>query len=126
MLVPSMKLEYDVIGPSPHPESIETIFIDDQSFSQSCDLTPPQSPLTSSVSKLDRTHRKTEKERQLAKGRGGRSVGASQIIRQRESWVLYNSLIISAPSPSLLVNHRASVCKIQREKAKKEQRRCML
>ncbi len=50
-------------------------------------LFPHPSPLPSENS--PETHRKTEKERQLTVGGGGG--GRSQITRQRESLVLYNS-----------------------------------
>ncbi len=42
------------------------------------------------------THRKTEKERQLADGKGGRRWGRSKIIRRRESLFLFILYVISA------------------------------
>ncbi len=66
-------------------------FIEGQAFSLSYDLVPPPPP----PSKLDRRHIwKTEKERQLADGRGARGRkgwGRCQIIRRRESLVLFKS-----------------------------------
>ncbi len=45
-------------------------FIEDRAFSRSYDLAPRPPPPSSPVSKIDRRHRKTEKERQLAAGPG--------------------------------------------------------
>jgi hypothetical protein len=63
------------------PESIKR-FIEDQAFSPSCDLAPlpPPLPLSHQQARLAK-HMKTEKERQLADGRGGER---SQIIQQRK------------------------------------------
>ncbi len=54
---------------------------------RSYDLAPTPPP-TPSLLPHPGTHRKTEKERQVAEGRGGKN----QIIRRRESLVLYGIL----------------------------------
>ncbi len=73
-------------------ESIEW-FIEGQAFSLSYDFAPRPPPAPSPVSKLDpATHRKTEKERQLAdrrEGEGGRA--RSRIIWTQKSLVLFKS-----------------------------------
>ncbi len=84
----------DILNGQPHTESIEW-FIENHASSPPYDLAPPWPLPPSPVSKLDRLHtgdRKTEKERQLADGRGcGGSVrGRSQIRRQRQSLVFCN------------------------------------
>ncbi len=63
---------------------------EEQAFFPSYDLAPPPS-LPSVLYSSTGTHRKTEKERQLADGRGGRGGGRSQIIWRRESLVLYTT-----------------------------------
>jgi hypothetical protein len=68
----------------PTQESTECI-IESQAFSPSCDLAPP-SPVTYV---RPATQRKTEKEKQFADGRVRREWGRSQIIRRRESLLLY-------------------------------------
>ncbi len=59
---------------------------------------PPPSPPARPA-----THRKSEKERQIADGRGGRGWRRSQIIRRRESLVLYciNHSTLSGPTQLL-------------------------
>jgi hypothetical protein len=51
-------------------------------------FSPPPLPSGSGTA----THRKTEKERRFADGRGGRGEGRSQITRWRENLVLYSAL----------------------------------
>jgi hypothetical protein len=75
-------------------DSIEWI-IEAQCFLPLYDLAPPPPdfPTPSPVSKRDHavTHRKAEKERQLADERRGVGVGRIQIKRRRESLVIYKS-----------------------------------
>jgi hypothetical protein len=75
-------------------ESIE-LFIEDQAFSLSMIrfLPHPLAPLSrqQAVPATWATHKKTEKEKQLADGSGGRGWGRSQIIPRRESLVLYKN-----------------------------------
>jgi hypothetical protein len=57
------------------------------------------SPSVRSIRTTGDTQVKTEKERQLADGRGGEGVGEEQIIRWRESLVLYKSFNILWSEP---------------------------
>jgi hypothetical protein len=65
------------------------------------DLAPTPTPsIPSPVSKQLATHRKIRKDGQLAYWRGERGWRGSQIIRWRETLVLYNHLVFSAKSPT--------------------------
>ncbi len=71
--------------------------VEDQAFSLSYDLAPPTPILLSAVSKLDRgSHRKIEKERQLADGRWGRSGGGAKSYDGEKAWSSINHSILSA------------------------------
>ncbi len=75
------------------PESIES-FIEDQASPPSYDFahSPLQPPSLSRQKVRPATHRKTETDKKLAGWRdGGGGWGRSQIIRRRESLVLYKS-----------------------------------
>ncbi len=68
------------------PESIEW-FTGDHAFSPWYDLAPPPIPLSRQQARTQAIHRKTEKERQLADGRGG----GSQILPRWGRLVFYKS-----------------------------------
>ncbi len=82
-------------------------FTEDQAFSPSNDMAPPptqpmHSPLPSISSTRTETHWETDKKTTCWRERGGREWGRSQIIRQRESQVLYiNHSILSENNPLL-------------------------
>ncbi len=72
------------------PESIEW-FLKDQAFSSSYDLAPPPSSPPSPIRKIDRRHSEDwESEPTCSRGKG-EGCGRSQIVRGRESMVLYKS-----------------------------------
>jgi hypothetical protein len=73
------------------PEGIQW-FIEEQAYSPSYDLAAHPPPPTSPVSKLDgRYTGRLRKEDNLMTGKRGRGCGRSQIVRRRESLVLYKS-----------------------------------
>jgi hypothetical protein len=85
-----------------YPESME-LFIEDPAFSPSYDLDPPPpSPFTlTSISSTDVTHRKTEKERQIADERGGRGWGGDKSYDGEKSWSSINHSIIPVNTLSM-------------------------
>ncbi len=94
------------VAPTAVPRDVEW-YIVGQPFSPSCDLAPPRPPTSPHSRHQARlaTHRKTEKERQLADGmrEGVEKMGISLIGRRRERLVLYKSFNILwlYPSPRL-------------------------